>query len=102
MEGQEARGPQREVNTEQAPKSPTRKPTRHNNGEGHASGTREQRASRDSAGVVVAARAQREGAQQGNSAEADRRGVAAPTLNPRGPGATWAEDGWAHSTDETG
>ena len=59
-----------------------RKPTRHNNGEGHGLGTREHRASRDSAGVVVAARAQRESVQQGNSAKVVRRGKTTSTLVP--------------------
>lgn len=79
-----------------------RKPTRHNNGEGHGSGGREQRASRDSAGVGVAARAQRERAKQGNSAWARRRWHGVATLDPRGQGAAQAEDGWVRSTEEAG
>jgi hypothetical protein len=41
--GQRSRGPQRAVNTEQAPKTALREPTRHNIGEGRRLGRRERR-----------------------------------------------------------
>ena len=102
QEGQGARGPQHEVNTEQASKMLMRKPTRHNNGEGHSMGTREYRASQDSAGLVVAALAQRESVQQGNSEKVVRRDKSTSTLVPLGPGAAYAEDEWVRSTCEAG
>ena len=45
-------------------------------------GTREYRASQDSAGVVVAALAQRESVQQGNSEKVVRRDKSTSTLVP--------------------
>jgi hypothetical protein len=90
-------GPQRVVNTEQAPKPMPRKPTRLNHGQGRRRRRRdERRILRFRRGMWWQHAWDRFNVQQGKSAWVPERGNAKPVRASGGP----ADDGWVRSTDE--